>query len=87
MLARIQNTIRELGAFLETDGDGARAAAAMSIASAGRRATGLLAGVPIALKMSCPRRASRPPQARRILAGGIPPYDAYVVDKLRAAGA
>ena len=88
MLARIQNIDRELGAFLATDGDGARAAAReVDRKRAANEPLGPLAGVPIALKDVLVTKGVATTAGSKILAGWIPPYDAYVVEKLRAAGA
>ncbi len=46
-----------------------------------------LAGVPISLKDVIVTRGLATTAASKILQGWIPPYDAHVVDKLRAAGA
>ncbi|HEY0991185.1 MAG TPA: Asp-tRNA(Asn)/Glu-tRNA(Gln) amidotransferase subunit GatA, partial [Kofleriaceae bacterium] len=87
-LARIAAIDGQLGAFLEVDGTGARAAAeAIDRARASGGALGPLAGVPIALKDVLVTRGLATTAASKILRGWIPPYDAHVVEKLRAAGA
>jgi len=88
VLTRIRNVDRELGAFLEIDLDGARNAAS----EIERRRTsgeplGPLAGVPIALKDNLVTKGVATTAGSKILKGWIPPYDATVVEKLRAAGA
>ena len=88
VLTRIRNVDRELGAFLELDLDGARNAAS----EIERRRTsgeplGSLAGVPIALKDNLVTKGVATTAGSKILKGWIPPYDATVVEKLRAAGA
>ncbi len=87
-LARIGKLDGELGAYLAVDGEGARAAAAAIDA---QRAAGTplppLAGVPIALKDVIVTRGLATTAASKILDGWVPPYDATVVEKLRAAGA
>jgi len=88
MLARIQKIDGELGAFLAVDGDGARAVAAeLDSQRAANVPQGPLAGVPIALKDVLVTRGLATTAASKILRGWIPPYDAHVVEKLRAAGA
>jgi len=88
MLARIDAVDGTLGAYLAVDAVGARAAAAEVDQ---RRAAGLpqgpLAGVPIALKDVLVTRGLATTAGSKILAGWVPPYDAHVVDRLRAAGA
>jgi aspartyl-tRNA(Asn)/glutamyl-tRNA(Gln) amidotransferase subunit A len=88
VLARISTIDRELGAFIAVDQNGARDAAS----EVERRRTddeplGLLAGVPIALKDNLVTKGLATTAGSKILAGWIPPYDATVVEKLRAAGA
>jgi aspartyl-tRNA(Asn)/glutamyl-tRNA(Gln) amidotransferase subunit A len=87
-LSRIANIDRELGAFLEIDGDGARLAAReLDRKRAANEPLGPLAGVTIALKDMLVTRGVATTAGSKILAGWIPPYDAHVVEKLRAAGA
>ena len=74
-------------AFLQVDTDGALAAAR---ASDERRAAGLpasaLDGVPIAVKDVLATKGLPTTCGSRILEGWVPPYDATVVAKVRAAG-
>ena len=87
-LARITAIDGELGAYLAVDGDGARAAAAeIDRRRAQNQPLPPLAGVPIALKDVLVTRGVATTAGSKILEGWIPPYDAHVVDKLRAAGA
>jgi aspartyl-tRNA(Asn)/glutamyl-tRNA(Gln) amidotransferase subunit A len=87
-LARIQAIDGELGAFLAVDAAGARAAAAeVDRRRAANAPQGPLAGVPIALKDVLVTRGLATTAGSKILAGWLPPYDAHVVEKLRAAGA
>jgi aspartyl-tRNA(Asn)/glutamyl-tRNA(Gln) amidotransferase subunit A len=87
-LARIQAIDGQLGAFLAVDATGARAAAAdVDHRRAANLPPGPLAGVPIALKDVLVTRGLATTAGSKVLAGWIPPYDAHVVEKLRAAGA
>jgi aspartyl-tRNA(Asn)/glutamyl-tRNA(Gln) amidotransferase subunit A len=88
MLARIEAVDDALGAYLAVDAAGARAAAAeVDRQRAANAALGPLAGVPIALKDVLVTRGLATTAGSKILEGWIPPYDAHVVEKLRAAGA
>lgn len=87
-LDRIASVDKQVGAYLAVDAEGARSAA--SVVDAMRAAgvpLGPLAGVPIALKDVIVTKGLPTTAASKILEGWIPPYDAHVVDKLRAAGA
>jgi len=88
VLERIASVDRELGAYLAVDAEGARAAAqAVDAQRAAGQRLGPLAGVPISLKDMLVTRGVETTAGSKILAGWIPPYDATVVEKLRAAGA
>ncbi|MGH3545944.1 MAG: Asp-tRNA(Asn)/Glu-tRNA(Gln) amidotransferase subunit GatA [Mycobacteriales bacterium] len=86
-LDRIASTDERVNAFLHVDADGALAAADAVDA---RRAAGeqlpALAGVPIAVKDIVATLGVETTAASKMLRGWIPPYDATVVTKLRAAG-
>jgi aspartyl-tRNA(Asn)/glutamyl-tRNA(Gln) amidotransferase subunit A len=87
-LARIQALDDQVGAFLAVDATGARAAAAeIDRLRAAGQPLGPLAGVTVALKDVLVTRGLPTTAASKILQGWIPPYDAHVVEKLRAAGA
>jgi aspartyl-tRNA(Asn)/glutamyl-tRNA(Gln) amidotransferase subunit A len=87
-LDRIAAIDPRLGAFLHVDRDGALARAdAIDAELAAGRDPGPLAGVPIALKDILVTRGVPTTAGSKILAGWIPPYDATVVERLRAAGA
>jgi aspartyl-tRNA(Asn)/glutamyl-tRNA(Gln) amidotransferase subunit A len=88
LTSRIANIDRELGAFLATDGDGARKdAAEVDRKKKAGEPLGPLAGVPVALKDMIVTKGLVTTAGSKILAGWEPPYDATVVEKLRAAGA
>ncbi len=86
-LDRIAEVDPAVHAFLHVDADGALAAAH---ASDQRRASGTpasaLDGVPIAVKDVLATRGLPTTCGSRILEGWVPPYDATVVARLRAAG-
>jgi aspartyl-tRNA(Asn)/glutamyl-tRNA(Gln) amidotransferase subunit A len=88
MLARITRLDRELGAYLDVDGEGARAAATeVDRKRTAREPLGPLAGVPISLKDNLVTKGIETTAGSKILAGWVPPYDGTIVEKLRAAGA
>jgi len=84
---RISAVDGEVHAFLHVDADGALATAADVDA---RRAAGEelhpLAGVPVAVKDVITTRGVPTTAGSRILEGWVPPYDATVTTRLRAAG-
>ncbi len=87
-LARIDEREPELHAFNLVLADEARAAAAeVDRRVAAGEDPGPLAGVPVALKDNMATRGIPTTCSSRILEGWRPPYDATVVDRLRAAGA
>ena len=78
----------ELNSFLHVLADQARAEAdAVDAAVAAGRDPGPLAGVPVALKDNLCTRGAPTTCGSRILEGWHPPYEATVVQRLRAAGA
>src|SRR3989442_6097182 len=87
-LARIAKLDREVGACLTVTGElaleAAAGAAARYRAGAPRSA---LDGVPVALKDIFCTRGVPTTCASKILESFVPPYDATVVERLRAAGA
>jgi aspartyl-tRNA(Asn)/glutamyl-tRNA(Gln) amidotransferase subunit A len=88
MLERIASVDRDLGAYLLVDSDGAREAAkAVDAQRAAGQRLGPLAGVPISLKDMLVTRGVVTTAGSKILEGWVPPFDATVVEKLRAAGA
>jgi aspartyl-tRNA(Asn)/glutamyl-tRNA(Gln) amidotransferase subunit A len=87
-LDRIERFDRALGAYLHVDAGGAlKQAADIDRQRSQGKALGPLAGVPIALKDNLCSRGMPTTCASRILAGYVPPYDAHVVERLRAAHA
>jgi len=86
-LNRIGAVDGDVHAFLQVDSDGAMAAAAASDA---RRAAGApasaLDGVPIAVKDVLATQGIATTCGSKILQGWVPPYDATVVARLKAAG-
>jgi aspartyl-tRNA(Asn)/glutamyl-tRNA(Gln) amidotransferase subunit A len=86
-LDRIAAVDGEVHAYLHVDGEGALAAA-QDVDQ--RRATGeelhVLAGVPIAVKDVMATKGLPTTCGSKILEGWIPPYDATLVSRLRAAG-
>ncbi|NLI18170.1 MAG: Asp-tRNA(Asn)/Glu-tRNA(Gln) amidotransferase subunit GatA [Actinomycetales bacterium] len=86
-LDRIAAVDTTLHAFLRTSPEEALAAARrVDAARAQGEELPPLAGVPIAVKDNVVTRGLETTAASRILAGWIPPYDATVVSRLRAAG-
>ena len=87
-LAKITEHDGDVHAFLEVTADAACAAAdEIDRRVAAGEDPGPLAGVPVALKDNLCTRGVATTAGSRILEGWKPPYDATVVEKLRAAGA
>ena len=87
-LARIAARNGELNAFLTVSADEVREQARAVDAKRARGETlGPLAGVPIALKDALCTRGVRTTAGSKMLERWVPPYDATVVAKLRAADA
>jgi aspartyl-tRNA(Asn)/glutamyl-tRNA(Gln) amidotransferase subunit A len=88
VLARIEQHDGELGAYLAVCAEQARFEAMTIDASRkGGGTLGPLAGVPIALKDNLVTKGTATTAGSKILEGWVPPFDATVVEKLRAAGA
>ncbi len=87
-LRRIEATDGDVRAFVTVTADQARAAAdAVDRRLAAGEAVGPLAGVPVALKDNLCTAGVETTCSSKILRGFVPPYNATVVEKLRAAGA
>jgi aspartyl-tRNA(Asn)/glutamyl-tRNA(Gln) amidotransferase subunit A len=82
-LDRIAEVDEKVHAFLHVDTDGALAQARRVDAG---EITGPLAGVPLALKDVIVTKGIPTTAGSRILEGWVPPYDATIVERMRAAG-
>jgi aspartyl-tRNA(Asn)/glutamyl-tRNA(Gln) amidotransferase subunit A len=82
-LDRIAEVDEKVHAFLHVDTDGALAQARRVDAG---EVTGPLAGVPLALKDVIVTKGVPTTAGSRILEGWVPPYDATIVERMRAAG-
>ncbi|MFF3856572.1 Asp-tRNA(Asn)/Glu-tRNA(Gln) amidotransferase subunit GatA [Micromonospora sp. NPDC002575] len=86
-LDRIAAVDDRVNAFLHVDADGALAAArAVDERRAAGEELGPLAGVPVAVKDVLTTRGVPTTVGSKILEGWRPPYDATIVQRLRAAG-
>ncbi len=86
-LDRIAAVDGQVHAYLHVDADGALAAArTVDERRAAGEALGVLAGVPIAVKDVMATMGMPTTCGSRMLEGWVPPYDATVVARLRAAG-
>ncbi|MFL6100435.1 MAG: Asp-tRNA(Asn)/Glu-tRNA(Gln) amidotransferase subunit GatA [Actinomycetales bacterium] len=86
-LDRIAAVDTDVHAFLHVDADGALATAAdVDRRRAAREQLAPLAGVPVAVKDVVVTRGLPSTAGSRILDGWVPPYDATIVTRLRAAG-
>ncbi|WP_412740869.1 Asp-tRNA(Asn)/Glu-tRNA(Gln) amidotransferase subunit GatA [Krasilnikovia sp. MM14-A1259] len=86
-LDRIDAVDPRVHAFLHVDREGALAAArAVDERRAAGQELGPLAGVPVAVKDIVATRGVPTTAASKILEGWRPPYDATIVERLRAAG-
>ena len=86
-LDRIAATDDRVHAFLRIDGAGAlAAAAAVDGARADKERLGPLAGVPLALKDVVVTKGLETTCGSKILSGWVPPYDATITRRMRAAG-
>jgi aspartyl-tRNA(Asn)/glutamyl-tRNA(Gln) amidotransferase subunit A len=88
VLRRASMTEAVLHSYLTIDNEGAGAAAAAADEAFARgEDRGPLQGIPLAIKDNLVTRGVETTAASRILSGWMPPYDATVVERLRAAGA
>lgn len=87
VLDRIEAVDGRVEAFLTVTADQAMAQAAAADKAIADGTAGPLAGIPLALKDLICVRGQRTTCASKILENFHPPYDATVVEKLRAAGA
>lgn len=86
-LDRIDAVEGAVHAFLKVDAEGAlEQAAEVDRRLAAGETLSPLAGVPVAVKDNIATRGLETTAASRILEGWKPPYDAHVVEQLRAAG-
>ena len=86
-LDRIAAVDDDIHAFLHVDAAGALAAAAdIDRARAAGQPVGPLAGVPVAVKDVMATKGLPTTCGSRILDGWVPPYDATIVTRLKAAG-
>ncbi len=87
-LAKVRAVDGGLGAWLRTDDEAAlSAAAAVDRRRAAGDPLGPLAGIPVGIKDMICTRGLETTASSRILEGFVPPYDATVVRRLRAADA
>ena len=85
-LARIEATEERLGALLHVDAEGALAQA-RALDAAGPEPGKALWGVPVTVKDALSTKGMPTTAASRILEGFTPIYDAFVVERLKEAGA
>ncbi|NLC97580.1 MAG: Asp-tRNA(Asn)/Glu-tRNA(Gln) amidotransferase subunit GatA [Actinomycetales bacterium] len=86
-LDRIAAVDGEIHAFLQVSADSAlESADAVDAARAAGETLAPLAGVPIAVKDALATRGIPTTSGAKILEGWVPPYDATVVERLKAAG-
>ena len=76
-----------LNAFITVDAEGARSAARAADEQRAAGTAGPLTGVPVAVKDIFCTEGLRTSCASRMLGDWVAPYDAHVVERLRAAGA
>ncbi len=87
-LDRIAQQDQQVGAFLTVDRDGALLQAAdVDRRRQAKQPVGALAGIPIAIKDVLCTKGLKTTCASRMLENFIPPYDAHVIGRLRAADA
>jgi aspartyl-tRNA(Asn)/glutamyl-tRNA(Gln) amidotransferase subunit A len=87
VFGRIDAVEKDVRAYVTLMRETALAEAARADEAIRKGAVGALTGIPIALKDICCTNGVRTTCGSRMLQNFIPPYDATVVEKLRAAGA
>lgn len=87
LLARIEAVEDRVGAYITVDRDAALTQAEEADARLRRGEGGALCGIPLSIKDVLCTKGLRTTAGSRILESFIPPYDATVVEKLKASGA
>ncbi len=87
ILARIEAVDPMIGAYLTVTRDLAMSQAQSADITISKGEMGVLTGIPLAIKDLICTRGVKTTCASRILENFIPPYDAFVMEKLNAAGA
>lgn len=83
-LSRIEAVEDKVAAFLHVDGEGARTAAKALDAAGGH--AGALGGIPVGIKDNIAVKGLQNTCASRFMEGYIAPYDATVVERIKAEG-
>jgi len=86
-LARINSLDKKLNSYITVDAEGAMAQAKSADERRAKGERGALLGVPIALKDVMATKGLRTTCSSKMLENFVPPYDAFVVKKLKEAGA
>ncbi|MFP4388706.1 MAG: amidase family protein, partial [Desulfococcaceae bacterium] len=86
-LDRIEAVDPKVKAYITVTADSALADAAAADRAIAAREAGPLTGIPVSVKDVLCTKGLRTTCASRVLENFVPPYDACVVEKLRAAGA
>ncbi len=87
VLDRINEVENEIGAFVTVDAEGAKEnAARVDKAIADGEKLHPLAGIPIGIKDNISTKGMRTTCSSRMLENYVPPFDAFVADKVKSAG-